>query len=451
MSGRHVDPPGVAGANSAAVVTDGGQPDSVSLHLGSSVETGYVWRGFEHNWEYNHRLNRFGSYVRQSRPDEDHQGWVVGHAAASGTGDDIAHFEDYYTGIDATGVAFASGTVVLPIDTTKTNPASIQREVFLRLDAPSLDRDRHAVLINGFDVVAVGDANKLMTFDLHVGEPTRRDDDCLRFPLTCEFTADCHTPECSTDSSTDYLLVAHLLVVAGDADDFHATRLSPVSLEHHWTTEDELPDSAGDTSVTVPDPRPGEAGRRTVGLNRVSLSIERPYGPAVFDITASMGYQVGLPDFGPWNDLARDGNLPITGEAVHLLAWDTAVLDVDCDDGDCELDLRLFFKNWRAGMFMADYPDVEAFQEAMSDRVDEIDATRLEDLKGDFGEIPASMAALRDDGHATVEVGQTLLHFADPNFYREGSESGTLYWPGGGESAASRDAVRERTLPGPGG
>lgn len=423
------------------------RPISVRDLLAAIRPTGYVWRGFQHGWEYNHRLNRFGSYVRPARPDEGHDGWVLGHTAASGTGDDIVDFEDYYTGVNAPGVGFAAGTVVLPIDTTKTTPAVVNREVSLQVDTPYLDREQHAVLLNGVDLVAAGDANKLMSLDLRVSEPAVRDDGCLTFDLTCQFTADCNTPECDWDSATDYMLIARYLVVAGDQNGLDVARVS-ASYEYDWDTEDELEDSIGDRSFTVPDPGAGESGRVTAGFNRVSIDLDRVDEPPIFDIAASHGIPAAL-DVWPLRLLPEEPDLPINGAAMHLLRWDTAVREVDCGDEECDVGLRLFFKNWREEMYMADYPDCSVLEAAIRGDLSEVDQATLEDFKGDLGELPSSWVALRDAGSAEFEVGVTLLGFRDHAFFRERSRADRLYWAGGGEHAADEAAVTETTLPDP--
>ena len=62
--------------------------------------------------EYNHRLNRFGSYVLNLKGPDGAARTVAGHTSASGTGNDTAHFSEFVTQVDATdGLAFQSGHV----------------------------------------------------------------------------------------------------------------------------------------------------------------------------------------------------------------------------------------------------------------------------------------------------------------------------------------------------
>lgn len=57
---------------------------SLGALLNAQTEnTAVVWRGFEHSWSYNHRINRIGNYVKMV--SNDPYGY---HASASGLGSD---------------------------------------------------------------------------------------------------------------------------------------------------------------------------------------------------------------------------------------------------------------------------------------------------------------------------------------------------------------------------
>ncbi|MGD2148093.1 MAG: hypothetical protein PVH41_15490 [Anaerolineae bacterium] len=64
-----------------------------------------IWQGYHHAWKYNHRLNRFGSYVRPGLANGQRH-TVVGNTAASGTGGDTARFLEHVTQLQVVGVGF---------------------------------------------------------------------------------------------------------------------------------------------------------------------------------------------------------------------------------------------------------------------------------------------------------------------------------------------------------
>jgi hypothetical protein len=156
-----------------------------------------IWQGFHHAWEYNHRLNRFGSYIR-SRTADGGRETVVGHTAASGTGGDVAHFSEYLTSIEATGVGLQEGwgESIVECPRAVTTPFRIQVDD-LALGPELKDREIYTVLINGFDLYAQRHADKLIAFDLEVTEPTVYDGGTkLRFNILGQLRFDCRTAEC---------------------------------------------------------------------------------------------------------------------------------------------------------------------------------------------------------------------------------------------------------------
>ena len=155
-----------------------------------------IWQGFNHAWEYNHRLNRLGSYVRSPTPRDNEA--VVGHTAASGTGGDTAHFSEYVTPVEAPDVSFQTGWA----ETTVECPRAVTTHFRIKVDwldpAPEMvGRQTYTVLINGFDLVALRHADKLIAFEVEISEPIiNRDGGSLRFSITGELCFDCRTAEC---------------------------------------------------------------------------------------------------------------------------------------------------------------------------------------------------------------------------------------------------------------
>ena len=158
-----------------------------------------IWQGYQHQWEYNHRVNRFGSYVRHRACQGGATSTVVGHTAASGTGNDTAHFCEYATEIrSAEGVAFqpGSGETVVECQRGDRTPFVIRVDD-LEL-APELQgRDTYTVVLNGFDLCALQHADKIVTFDVDVTEPLIYDGGTkARFYIVGHLCFDCRSPEC---------------------------------------------------------------------------------------------------------------------------------------------------------------------------------------------------------------------------------------------------------------
>jgi hypothetical protein len=215
----------------------GGQ---MSGRIDSTARSAVIWQGYHHEWEYNHRLNRFGSYVAQRRGPGETVRTLVGHTAASGTGGDSAHFCEYVTKVhSAKGVAFQAGSGETVVECWRGSLTSLLIEVDDLDLLPELQgRDRYAVVLNGFDLCALEHAEKLMAFDVDVTEPAvYAGGTKARFYIVGRLRFDCRSPECP----------------------FLPFRLGSEAV-HEGSKED--PDEAGESVLPAPRPRRGPEGRR---------------------------------------------------------------------------------------------------------------------------------------------------------------------------------------------
>jgi hypothetical protein len=156
-----------------------------------------LWQGYHHAWEYNHRINRLGSYVDHG-PDGAVRA-TVGHTAASGTGNDTAHFTDFCTTIQsAEGVAFQAGCAETVVECQRGDLTPFTIEVDGLELAPEMQgRHVYAVVLNGFDIYALEHAEKIITFDVDLTEPTVYEGGTkARFYVVGRLCFDCRSPEC---------------------------------------------------------------------------------------------------------------------------------------------------------------------------------------------------------------------------------------------------------------
>jgi hypothetical protein len=159
--------------------------------------TFFIWQGYHHRWEYNHRLNRFGSYV--SYPEDQSNGpeAVVGHTAASGTGADVAHFSEFVTGVQAEGVAVQPGQGETLVECLRGATTPFRMKIELDLEPELAGKDNFTVIINGFDLYADAHSAKIVSFDLEITDPTLYAKGAkLRFNILGSLCFDCRSPEC---------------------------------------------------------------------------------------------------------------------------------------------------------------------------------------------------------------------------------------------------------------
>ncbi|MGC9523702.1 MAG: hypothetical protein ACP5HG_17755 [Anaerolineae bacterium] len=158
-----------------------------------------IWQGTQHEWEYNHRLNRLGSYVRYEHTSEGDTTAIIGHTAASGTGDDTAHFSEYVTAVEGgAGIAFQAGYA----ETVAECPRGDLQPFVIRVPdldlAPELqERDLYVAIINGFDIYAQQHSEKIMTFDVEITDPiVYNGGQKARFYIVGHLRFDCRSSEC---------------------------------------------------------------------------------------------------------------------------------------------------------------------------------------------------------------------------------------------------------------
>lgn len=157
-----------------------------------------IWQGYHHAWEYNHRLNRIGSYVRYQDGAEGALQAMVGHTAASGTGGDVAHVAEFVTHVSAQGVGFQPGHGETLVECTRAETTTFRIKVDDLDLAPELaGKESYAVVLNGFDLYAQDHSDKLVCFDLEVTDPTvYARGTKIRFNLLGTLCFDCRTAEC---------------------------------------------------------------------------------------------------------------------------------------------------------------------------------------------------------------------------------------------------------------
>jgi hypothetical protein len=390
----------------------------------NSTAPAAVWQGFHHRWTYNHRLNRLGSWIEHVSREGDSVTARAAHAAASGSGEDDAAWESFYSVVQADGVSCCDAEMSFVIDGREGSDQTFVREVREVLPAGMVNRDVYTVLLNGFDLVAEGDADKLASFHLFVTPPQwRADSRALVFSLAGGLNVDCDSAECDgypslgvffaaltaswatgvnplagaglallpsllqkLDVATRYRLTVRLLIVAGDADALHVTTAGG-STSYDWDTTTAIQRrDAGVVRKTVVGDTSREWVDSVPGVSQLSLDVRRERG-------------LFRPD-----------------SAMHLLQWDAAVRPVERTPTQCTADLHIFFRNW-----------MEAASPYMSG------------LEG-------ALLTHRDAGAASLTLGVTLLQFGRACAIVEDSRSGLIHWDGGNAPAESPLAEQRRTF-----
>ncbi len=275
--------------------------------------TATIWQGFAHWWQYNHRLNRLGDYV-----DSSH----TVHTAASGTGPDVADYESRFKHVRAAEVGFRTGVETFEVSGDEGELLSSHRTVAISATRNLRDRDSYEVVLSGFDLVSLRDADKLAELSIKVDDARYdKSADQVLFDVDAELLMKCFTPECEWAAQlVDYRLELHYLIVAGDEGLAVSTRDTPV-VDSYW-----IPATLW-TPGWFSSPETARVGFNSSGGGEFDSAV-----------AAFKSIEVG-----------------IVGEH-HYLTWQSAITDVDYDRStrSANVDVLLHFNSgptgWEPGL-----------------------------------------------------------------------------------------------------
>ena len=269
-----------------------------------------IWRGFEEQWGYNHRLNRMGDFVKFSDQNASEFNADVTHAAASGSGSDTATFRSYFTEISSPDVGFQSGSTNFEVTGKEDETISMAIPVSVPAEMAVKNRGIYQVILNGFDMCAKSDAKKPVFFHLGVGD-VKYDNTTNKINLQVflNLRVDCKSVECKPlDKNVDYNMTVNYLVLAGDNGKFASTS------------------GAFDTAYSWDD-------KHEIFFKPKQESIAGVGGAFPFAALGLSAIQVDLHGTDQW-----------------MVEWNSAVRPAEYNPqtGKQNFDLDLFFKQWNA-------------------------------------------------------------------------------------------------------
>jgi|GEM_PF-4730941 len=318
--------------------------------LSAGCSTGFtdgalLWRGFNHKWDYNHRLARIGDRIVDRGCAGDTCGGFSMHAAAAGEEPDHMDFTSYYSRVLAEDVAFA--TVDVEHVMGARNSGMVERlgeTVRLSLDDfPNLEnRDQYRVILGGFDLTSQTPDDKLMFFRLGAQQARWvEDDDEVELQYDVALSMHCESDDCE-DNFFEYLVTASFVVVAWDGTDVRYTE-DTINRVDSWDAYPWCVNDAGERDApdcTLRGDGTSENASEPM-LQRTERTIQGTGGTQ----NAFLGFKSILVDLGE-----RDA--PDVDKAQHLLAFRIAIhpKNHDPNSGTYSFDHDMLFKNWHRGM-----------------------------------------------------------------------------------------------------
>lgn len=453
---------------------------SERMSSSKSMRSTVIWQGYHHEWEYNHRINRFGSYVTQG-PDEDSMAQAVAvHTAASGTGGDSAHFTEFVTEVRSPeGVAFQAGwgETVVECQRGDLTPFVIEVNDF-ELGTELQGCELCTVVLNGFDLCALEHSEKIVAFDVDVTEPTiYAGRTKVRFYVVGHLRFDCRSPEC---------------------------QLLPIRLESEAVGEASEDEPAGVREPVLPPYRPKRGLDRhkfdrvvhwvkrqlatLMGVDEVKRSLLGDRGDSTrrrlfrlfgrrfylrflkWELSAPYRLRVHFMLIGgdrdafvvrdagafeheySWDlehEIHRDqvGVLPVavqadnvTAYALNTLAFRRLSLEITIDE---ELGTEDPIQ-WGKGMHLLEWSmalrDIEPVQDGVRAKLDLFYKCWSEAMNRVI--TLTTWGAVRGAGSARIGARLTLLQFKEALVARQSALPGRIDWPGGGLSAKNDPRAR---------
>jgi len=171
-----------------------------------------VWQGFEHSWTYNHRLNRLGDWVYQ---DTQNATYISGHSGATGLGPDSAYYKSHIAWLADPMISGGYLTGSLSLKGKEKKMINTFGWLPLPKGAQIEADNQYQAVLNGFDLVCLGKADKPQHLALQLGPPQWVDSlQAWAVPVEASAVFNCQSLECEVFvNQVDYKLNVYVLLM----------------------------------------------------------------------------------------------------------------------------------------------------------------------------------------------------------------------------------------------
>lgn len=199
-----------------------------------------VWQGFSNYWTYNHRLNRLGDFVQQSSENAN-KSCILTHTAATGLGKDSAYFQSNYAIIKSNEISFFAGKEHFELKGKEGNTSTITKHIEYIPSENLKDKDEYIAILNGFDITAIEDADKLQLLNINIENPVYdKENNVMKFSIIASLNTDCKSLECDwTHDNFNYVMDIHYLIIGGNKNQLLQQEIS-YNQKINWNKETEI-------------------------------------------------------------------------------------------------------------------------------------------------------------------------------------------------------------------
>lgn len=257
-----------------------------------------VWRGFRHNWQYNHRTNRIGSFINL-----ENNYFYSSHSGASGTGIDKLYFQDHYSLIKADQTNYYIDKIRFNnIREKEGKIASFSQKIKVKLNNSDSNL-QFGALLNGFDLKCNTKSDKLRLLKIDISEISKTSK-YITYEISGQLSLDCKSPECKVgEHGFDYLLDVYFLVVKSPNSNFVYERSSgSFTNQYSWKIKNKhelnLYESGQKNETLFLENTLSEFNYYAIGYRRISINIQN-IGHGVDSTVHMLDLNVNIKNFRP--------------------------------------------------------------------------------------------------------------------------------------------------------
>ncbi len=236
-----------------------------------------LWRGFTHQWTYNHRLNRLGNYIDNTEYEGLPYKARLVHTAATGVGGDVGYFDSQFTYLGLNGLSSSSGTCTIDFTGKEGDMHNVMKKI--SLDVPqSYDPGnvRCVVLLNGFDIISETKADKLQLFNVNISNPEYlAASEKIQFDIDASLLVTCQSLECSSfKNKFTYSIKVNFLALIGPADAFNVVEQYSHRV-YNWDKKAEL--NTLPLTKSIQGSRNSTFGKAALGFQSLAINLDRAH------------------------------------------------------------------------------------------------------------------------------------------------------------------------------
>ena len=229
-----------------------------------------IWRGMEHEWTYNHRINRMGNYVSF----DGENGYSL-HSSATGLGSDSSYSRTYYTFVESPYLYFKEIVVTVSIKGKEGELLTTVNEQNVDLDQWMKGKDVYAALISGFEIMSLLKADQLQVFRCFVENPIiENQTGQLKLKTHLDLVTNCKSLECQVlNKQTAYEIKVPILIIAYDYNNAALTNTYN-TISYDWDRSTEAEDIKKDIQING---RRNEFSEAFVGITGFGVVLNKQH------------------------------------------------------------------------------------------------------------------------------------------------------------------------------